>query len=283
MPENEYGHSTLQRAKLYKQFLDRILCHNYNNKRIFCRIISLKPTKNIMNILKRKRKDSQMNKIGLTATAFVLIFILQSAANAASPTITGTIENGTLTITVDGISARSYPQIIVLSKNSSNSQDFYLDTINLESGQKSVTHNNVSGNLYILSGIIKNKDGTDNSTIYGTAQAAVSKTVKNSAAGQRSSKKSGAGAASNAESTSQNNNLSESTKPSTTSGTHTENTISSANASGKPASQSGTLSFTDDANGYSGQNGIALPIIIISAILIGTSALFAWKFSENDK
>lgn len=89
-------------------------------------------------------------------TSFIMV-LFPYTAFAAVPALSGSVENGVLTVTVSGVSSRTYPQVIVLSKNKDDESDFYLDTINLAKGQKTVKHTNVSGKTYILTAILKRK------------------------------------------------------------------------------------------------------------------------------
>jgi|GEM_PF-2368140 len=207
-------------------------------------------------------------------TSFIMV-LFPYTAFAAVPALSGSVENGVLTVTVSGVSSRTYPQVIVLSKNKDDESDFYLDTINLAKGQKTVKHTNVSGKTYILTAILKKKDGTDaEGTIYGVAESvsavsASSSTSKNSASTKTNrSNESGTSYYMAPVSEVNGTNVSSPNKP--------DNSSKSSNAAHY---------YTDSEmfENSGSQNNSALPLIIMSVILIGTSIIFARKFSEKEK
>lgn len=201
----------------------------------------------------------------------IIMVLFPCTAFAAVPALSGSVENGVLTITVSGVSSRTYPQVIVLAKNKDNENEFYLDTINLAKGQKTVKHTNVSGKTYILTATLKKKDGTDaEGTIYGVAESvsAASSTGESSAPYNASS--------SNESGTSYHMaSVSE----------ITGNAVSSNKAVTSSRNSNPAHYYTDSEllENSDSQNNSALPLIIMSVILIGTSLIFARKFSEKEK
>lgn len=229
-----------------------------------------------------------MTKIRLAGIFTFFIIIFQLSAIASVPALSGTVENGKLTVTVSGISG-SCPQIIVLSKNNSDNSDFYLDTIDLESGQKTITHNGAKGESYSLTGLMKNKDGTDGGYIYGTASSVgPTDSAKNPVSQKAYTSKVSSNGNSAYLSSSKNGKFSSSSlKLPANETSH----VSSSCATSSGSSADGNASSGYNSTGYiskvtddSGQSGNSfMPLIIMSIILIGTSVIFARKFSKKDK
>lgn len=211
-----------------------------------------------------------------TFASAVISFLLCIAVFASTPALSGSVQNGVLSVTVTGVSSRTYPQVIVLSKNKDDPSDFYLDTINLKSGQKSISHAGVSGKSYTLTGILKNKDGTDAAVnIYGTAALSSASSSSNSRSSSVSS-----------DSRAKSRNSGVTSSVSADSAQNEKNTVSDKPSASSINTVSGGVTVqsypvpVSDAGDYT-SNGSITPLIIMSAILIVTSAIFARNFSKK--
>lgn len=95
----------------------------------------------------------------IVAVVIMCISITGIQTQAASPSMTGNLKNGTMTVTVTGLDS-SIAQVTLLAKNNNDEKDHYIYTENVSNCKASFSFK-VKGTSYTIQATTKNSDGKD--------------------------------------------------------------------------------------------------------------------------